>query len=54
MTMYQYLSDAAKMLIRGKFNLSASIRKEGIVTIIEISFQNQDYKKKRVIPRKSE
>lgn len=42
MTMCQYLSDAAKMVIE-KY-LSASIRKEEIVTIIEISFQNQDKK----------
>ena len=42
MTMCQYLSDAAKMVIE-KY-LSASIRKEEIVTVIEISFQNQDKK----------
>lgn len=41
MTMCQYLSDAAKMVIEEY--LSASIRKE-IVTIIEINFQNQDKK----------
>ena len=42
MTMCQYLSDAAKMVIE-KY-LSASIRKEEIVNVIEISFQNQDKK----------
>lgn len=41
MTMCQYLSDAAKMVIEEY--LSASIIKE-IVTIIEINFQNQDKK----------
>ena len=40
MTMCQYLSDTAKMVIEEY--LSASIRKEKIVTIIKIGFQNQD------------
>ena len=40
MTMCQYLSDTAKMVIEEY--LSAPIRKEKIVTNIKIGFQNQD------------
>lgn len=35
-----------KQYLEGNLTSNASIRKEEIVTIIEISFQNQDYKNK--------